>query len=78
MCLRVSASLVTQGFHLVVVTLCAVELTLNQVTNTQQVVLVDFLDRFLVSLQGVVFTALGFVQYCLCLLYTSPSPRDRG
>ena len=33
--LRLSASLVTQGFHLVVVALYAVELTLNQITNTQ-------------------------------------------
>src|SRR3546814_4723449 len=38
-------------------------LTLNQVANAYQVVLADLLHGFLVSLEGVVFTALGFVEH---------------
>ena len=50
------------GLSLIVVTLYAVVLTLNQVTIAHQVVLFDFLHGFTVSLQRMVFTALGFVE----------------
>ena len=66
--LRACASLVTQGFHLVMIALHAVVLTFNQITNTHQVVLVDFLHGFAVSLQRMIFTAFGFIQHGLFVL----------
>jgi hypothetical protein len=62
------ARLVTQGFYLVMVALHAMVLTLNQIANTNQVVLADFLHGFFVSLKGMVFTALGFVEHCFFVL----------
>ncbi|MNG12931.1 hypothetical protein D3C84_965740 [compost metagenome] len=50
------------------IALHAVVLTLNDVTNAHQVVLVDFFHGFSVSLQCMVFTTFGFVQHCLFIL----------
>ncbi|MNH38186.1 hypothetical protein D3C79_991800 [compost metagenome] len=43
-------------------------LTLNQVANAHQVVLVDFLHGVAVSLQRMVFTALGFIEHGILAL----------
>jgi hypothetical protein len=67
------ARLVTQGFYLVMVTLYAMVLTLNQVANAYQVVLADFLHGFLVSLQSMVFAALGFVEHRFFILASEHS-----
>ena len=40
-------------------------LTLNHITDADQIVLGDFLQRFFISFQRMVFTALGFVEHSL-------------
>ena len=66
--LLAGARLVTQSLDLVMVALHAVVLTLNQITDTHQVVFADFLQRFLVGLERMVFATLGFVEHRFFIL----------